>query len=298
LFLRDEAGLEAFAEKARETLVPIRLCLLFDQDGNAAPDRWLAAARRLLGERVPIVTGTNANFADLNRNRPTAGASACFSINPQCHVFDDMSLMENLEAQNDTIRTAREFGCDPVVVSPITLKARIKGSSTEARDQPPADPRQKTLFGAAWTLGSLARLAPEPGVDSLTYYETTGPLGVIGQRSSASVYPGYHVFADLAGFPEVVAMESSESSAIAGLALTKPGGGRRILLANLTPESRAISLLIRSAGASVRILDQTTLKQATTAPEAFRVLPGKQMDIIEGKLLITLEAYALARIDS
>lgn len=36
------------------------------------------------------------------------------------------------------------------------------------------DPRQRTLFGAAWTLGTLSRLLPLDRVENLAFYETTG----------------------------------------------------------------------------------------------------------------------------
>ncbi|MDB6172663.1 MAG: hypothetical protein JWL59_1974 [Chthoniobacteraceae bacterium] len=293
LFVEDEAGLEAFARKALQSPVPIMLCLVFDVDANAAPDRWLAAARSRLGKIAPVAIGTNGNFAELNRNRPSGDAPVCFSITPQCHAFDDMSLMENLEAQGDTIRTARGFGCDQVVISPITLKPRSIGSG--AIDQSLADPRQRTLFGAAWTLGSLARLTPMAGVDSLTYFETTGPFGIIEQEPEAIVYPTYHLLLDLAGFPEVIAMDSSEPLCVAGLALIKPCGARRILMANLTPDSRTI--LMEGGGAIVRILDEQTLEQATMAPDKFRALSGKHLEAVDGNLLVELAAYATACID-
>ena len=40
------------------------------------------------------------------------------------------------------------------------------------------DPRQMSLFGAAWTLGSVKYLA-ESQVASVTYYETGGWRGVL-----------------------------------------------------------------------------------------------------------------------
>ena len=40
------------------------------------------------------------------------------------------------------------------------------------------DVRQPSLFGAAWTLGSVAALAAA-GADAITYYDTQGPAGVV-----------------------------------------------------------------------------------------------------------------------
>ena len=50
------------------------------------------------------------------------------------------------------------------------------------------DVRQSSLFGAAWTAGSLKYVA-ETGASSVTYYETTGWRGVL-ERTSGLRAPG------------------------------------------------------------------------------------------------------------
>ena len=105
-------------------------------------------------------TGTNENFAELNRNRPDPDLPdfLTYSINPQVHAFDHLSLVENLAGQKDTVLTARLFpGKKPISVSPVTLKSRFH-----------IDHRQPSLFCAGWTLGSIKYLA-ESGVASITY---------------------------------------------------------------------------------------------------------------------------------
>ena len=71
------------------------------------------------------------------------------------------------------------------MVSPVTLKPRFNANATEPeavntpRELPVSvDPRQMSLFAAAWTLGSIKYLA-ESGASSVTYYETTGWRGVM-----------------------------------------------------------------------------------------------------------------------
>ncbi len=106
-------------------------------------------------------------------------------MNPQIHAFDDFSLMENLQAQPDTIATARSFA--PGVrcyVTPVTLRPRFNAVAVTDQEFPdgglpwPVDVRQPSLFGAAWTLGSVAALAAA-GADAITYYDTQGPAGVV-----------------------------------------------------------------------------------------------------------------------
>jgi hypothetical protein len=134
-----------------------------------------------------------------------------FSLNPQVHAFDDLSLTENLEGQPETIQSARQFCVTGLYVSPVTLRPRSNpGAATlplEQSDRLPfsVDPRQRTLFGAAWTVGSLARLLPASGIESLTYYEAIGWKGVMEseqgnprpdqfESSPSEIFPVYHVF--------------------------------------------------------------------------------------------------------
>ena len=75
--------------------------------------------------------------------------------------------MENLDAQAETVRSARAIAGDkPIAVSPITLRRRVNFHA--AGDPPPTPPgelpdsvdvRQAALFGAAWTAGSVKYLS-------------------------------------------------------------------------------------------------------------------------------------------
>jgi hypothetical protein len=248
--------------------------------------KWVDLARRHL-KGAPVGAGTNQYFTELNRERPDMSALdfAAYSVNPQVHAFDNMSVMENLSPQADTVRTARTFvGSDKALaVSPVTLKPRF---NPQAKVQPvpkpgelPArvDPRQKTLFAAAWTLGSLRYLAG--GVNSVTYYETHGWAGVLDKDAA---YPAYHVFASVAGWNEVAGpLANSDPSAVAAmLVLRQQRRQRRLLLANLTDAVQRVRLGLgglNAAGWRVRILDSETEGEAMKRPEAF--LAGYDWDI-------------------
>jgi hypothetical protein len=138
---------------------------------------------------IEIGYGTNASFAELNRNRPvdTAFDFVCFSMNPQVHATDTRSIIENLESQEETITTIRQFTSKPIHVSPVTFQKRNVSLT---------DPRLQTHFGAAWTLMSLRNLCR---VASITFYQTTGEMGVIGTPGSIrnNVSKIYEVMAQL-----------------------------------------------------------------------------------------------------
>jgi D-apionolactonase len=271
IFLTDagEQELEAVRDEVAAHLLPIGLWLVFHSSEKVASPRWVELARRVLGDAAPLAAGTNAYFAELNRNRPPADMSAlpCFSINPQVHAFDDRSLIETLEVQRSTVETARSFCPRPVVISPITLRPRFNPNATDAGTHAPpeSDPRQSTAFGAVWTLGTLARLATSPDVHSLTFFETSGPRGVMD--GDGRLYPMGHVFAALAGWRTVAdtVTDAPAGSAaprparpeplrVAALALQRDDGARRVLLAGLDTDPVHVVLDAGSRHAARRLL--------------------------------------------
>jgi hypothetical protein len=240
-----------------------------------------------------------------------------YSVNPQVHAFDDATLVENLEGQAWTVESARAFaGGKEIAVSPVTLKPRFNPDATGPAPEvapgelpPEVDPRQMSLLGAGWTLGSIARLAAA-GAASITYYETTGWRGVIAGEARSplpekfpappgAVFPMYHLFADLAEFAGAAAIpgESGAPLEVEGLALLRDGA-LRVLVANLTPEPRTVAIDLSAWGvleqAMIRVLDETSALQAMTAPGVFRAAPRP---LARSLLRIELKPFAVARVD-
>ena len=141
---------------------------------------------------VLIGGGTDDNFAELNRNRFDFSLVdfVTYSINPQVHAFDDLTLLENIAGQAETVLTARHIsGGKPIHISPVTLLPRyttIAGTATE-RQSAHADSRQTTVFGADWTRQSVETLT-KAGVSSITYYESHGPAGLVNGDVAYPVY--------------------------------------------------------------------------------------------------------------
>ena len=261
--------------------------------------------------------GTEIYFTDVNRTRPDLSGwdGLCFSITPQIHAFTDTDVVENLDAQGENVRSARAIaGAKPVIVSPITMRRRVNFHA--AGDPPPTPPgelpdsvdvRQSSLYGAAWTAGSLKYMS-ESGVSSVTYYETTGWRGVVERaggselpekfRSVAGeVFPLYHPLADAAEWrgAEVLACESSDVLAAVGLAVRTPDGERRVLVANLTPSEREVVVGPLHGELSLRRLNEATAAQAASDPAAFRA--SSEAASADGELELTLAPYEVVRID-
>jgi hypothetical protein len=219
--------------------------LIYHRDEKATGATAAKTVRAVLGPDAFLAVGTNAYFAELNRNRPSGGGwdAACFSANPQVHAFDDESVMQNASGQFYAVRAAHRFlGGRAVVVSPVTLRPRFNPDATGAAETPPPDPRQTEPFCSAWTVASLKALA-EAGAAAVTYYETRGAGGVL---DGADVYPVYEVFEAAGEFAgaEVLRSETSDSRKVAALALAS-GVRRRLLIANLTGEPCAVRTEMR-----------------------------------------------------
>lgn len=255
---------EALTQALQAVQPDLAWCLLLTggRDAVAIEDlqRWVPALRAWR-EDVAVGAGTDAYFAELNRQPPPLGLldRVAYSINPQVHAFDDDSLMETLPAQGETVRSARALAQDcAVAVTPITLRPRYNPNATAETDavdadglSPTVDPRQAGLFTAAWTVGSLKHLA-EAGADSVTYFELLGPRGLLMGDSAlpgfaaeaGDVFPVHHVFATVAGCADaqVLPCASSRSRAVEALVLRQASDQLLALVANLTVGPQMVRL--------------------------------------------------------
>jgi D-apionolactonase len=322
LFLTDNADQElAGLESHLPPAVPVRRVLVFHEKEQVTAQQWVERVRSRIGSRLPGVQfagGTNLYFAELNRSRPKpAGLDAVvYSINPQVHATDERSLVENLEAQRDTVVTARSF-CNelPLVVSPITLKPRFNpdAAGPEPLPQPgelpsAVDPRQMSLFAAVWTLGSFKQLA-EAGAASLTYYETTGWRGIKETDNGCPapelfcsrpgrVFPVYHLFADIGDWKtgELIDCTSTDPLRIQALAV-RASGGVHLLVANLTAQTQTCAVEpLNGDRAAVRSLDANTAPEAMAQPQEFRSR-NAWVPVGGSALTLDLPPYSLIRID-
>ena len=294
--------------------------LIFHKEEASTTEKWVVLARQYL-KGAPVGAGTNIFFTELNRGRPPVNAIdfACYPITPQCHAFDNMSLVENLEGQAHTVWSSHKFlGGKLISVTPVTLKLRFNPQGNGVPD-PVAegglperiDRRQMSLFGAAWTLGSLKYLG-ENNVASITYFETHGWAGLMESEEGSStrsllpsmpgaVFPLYHVLADVNEFRggEVIPLSSSEPLRACALALRR-GPRKRILVANLTPELQQVVLNGALVGQRprARYLDENSFAAAVRTPESFRRTIGSLLEPSMGNLRVALLPYSVVKLDS
>ncbi|MCY7303365.1 MAG: hypothetical protein LH654_10120 [Thermoleophilia bacterium] len=288
---------------------------------ETTPAGLVDVARVALAGVLPgasFIGGTEIYFTEINRTRPDHASwdGVCYSLTPQVHAFTDVDVVENLDAQAETVRSARAVASDkPITVSPITMRRRYNFHA--AGDPPPTpagalpdsvDVRQSSLFGAAWTAGSLKYIS-EAGAATVTYYESTGWRGVIERASGSplpelfasragAVFPLYHPLADVIGWSgaEVLACESSSVLSAIGFAVRTEDGAIRVLIANLTPGDQDVVLSPLAGEVQLRRLSESTATEAGVDPRGFRGRFERAAPV-DGRLAVTLWPYELVRID-
>jgi hypothetical protein len=329
VFVSDEkdGGLHRLIPLLAEIETPIARILVFHEREETTSADQLRVAREALIPvlpGIPICGGTNLYFTELNRTRPdlTVVDGVAWTINPQIHASDEASLVETLEAQGETARSARSFSDDlPLIVSGITLKPPFNADAMEphkdevlspAPGELPSnvDTRQMSLFGAAWTLGSFKYLA-ENGVSSVTYYETTGWRGVIetvkGSPPAAGfpsfpgmVFPLYHVLADAADISDNTMLTAVSSHPLRAVGLAaRSSSTLNVLVANLEPREQEVSVQGLPPGeVRTRYLDELSAQLAASDHERFRSSwSDNSADFAGGEFLLDLRAYAVARLE-
>ena len=324
LFLSNnaEAELIEFIEILEEIKPRITTWLIFHENEISTSEKWILLCRKYLKEynhNIEIGSGTNVFFADLNRSNISSEIIdfVSYSINPQVHAFDNLSLIEYLAAQGKTIESAKKlFNNKPIAVTPITFKMRFNPNASKQdeeikSDQLPSqvDERQMSLFGAGWTLGSLKYLC-ESCPQSLTYYETTGWRGVMETKHGSpvsklfnllkgKVFPLYHVFADVGEFKngKIITTISSDPLKITGLALQKKNK-TRVIIANLNFIKQKLTVKNLRSSVHIRYLDENSFDQAIQSPEDFRTQILEKKFTVNGSLKFELLPFGLVCIDS
>lgn len=288
--------------------------LLFHKDISSTPDNLAREAipiLRRVNPAVKIATGTNANFAQLNRNRPgeTGNDSVCYSIHPQEHASDILTLTENLEAQKYSIRSAQRIaGRKGIFISPVNIQRRFNANKSyfEIPHSGPEkllriDSRLMSLFGACWTAISLKYLC-ENGSESITFYETVGENGIFQGEFDTQwpeqfpavkgmIFPVFHVFRFLMGNKDMklIKSRSSRPLEIDCIALTD-GKKAKIILVNLSGSVRSLQLECCSG-----LFRMSTLCAASFSEAAldFRWTGIENEKIIKSHDTFLIEPYSL-----
>jgi len=285
-----ETCLEVVLATLKEVPADVAFWTVLSEGALVSQKEDLEIARRLLapyGGGRPIGGGTRAFFAELNRNHPPFELLdfVSYTINPQVHAFDDVSIVETLDGQRASARSAAALGSEtPVHVGAVTLRPQWNPNATAPAPPPPpgelppeVDPRQRTAFAAAWTLGSIKALA-ESAVQSVTFYEVEGWKGIMELPSGSplpakfpsgpnELFPVFQALLALAAADgqELYPSSSTEPLAVEALAL-RSGERCRVFLLNYTDRDQDV--VLQGVGRSEKIETIVADEQAaaTAAP--------------------------------
>lgn len=275
-----------------------------------------AAAVRKLFPGAHAGGGMFSFFTELNRKRPPQGSLdyVTHTTSPIVHAADDVSVMETLESHPYQIKTTRSFmGKTPYHLGPSTIPARNNPYGASSVDNPNnervclsrIDPRQRGIFGAAWSVGYVSAWA-KGGVEVVTLGATTGPAGMVYTKTEhaqpyfdglngTAVYPVYHLIADLAqaSGAKRIATEIGDESKVAALAY-RGAAGPVLWLGNLTAQPQTVRVQGFDGPAAVAVLDEGSFVKATT-DLAFLEKSGKKTKKVGP---IALRPYAVTRISA
>ncbi len=161
---------------------------IFDESTFLCSGNHVEKAMNQLKERIPdakLGGGTFAYYAELNRAEKLYNSVdyMAFSVSPQVHAFDDLSIIENLEGISYVLQDAKiKFG-KSIQLNALTLEQRMNFVATNdddktAKQEQFCDKRQNTVFAALWLLGALKRCALEKCA-AVSMFETIGKRGVL-----------------------------------------------------------------------------------------------------------------------
>ena len=275
LDVRIVAPADADLSEVVDAIRPLRVtrAAVYDAATHVSERGLVVRLRAALAETdFSVVGGARSHFTELNRNHdrlPEDLDAITFSVTPQMHATERSQLVESVAMQREVATNAiRIAGGRPVVVGPITLKARYNAVATssgpEARPDLSAgygaqlfdatDVRQESTALAAWTIASAAA-SSVPGVSSLIYFERWGPRGVV----------------DATGRPYPVLTVLEELAALSGLPLLAAASpGRAQVWAIGARRGDAVDLLIANLGTASRSVRATA---PGTVPQVVEVPP-------------------------
>jgi D-apionolactonase len=278
----------------------IAVIILIHKTDSSTPDILTDKIAPLLKKALPgikIGCGTNANFAQLNRNRPLSihNDYICYSIHPQEHASDNLTLTENLSPQADTVESAMHFSnFKEIWVSSVNIQRRFNPNAENYEtfytgDTIPlqVDSRLMSLFGACWTAGSLKYLCGS-GARGITYFETVGERGIfqgdfpscwpdVFKSCRGMIFPLFHVFSFILKSKSfnIIKSESSDSLKVDIIAFSE-GDNLKFILINYTPEIQNVNFEAISGNFKIKRLnaisfaaaasDYNWIEQAHSAP--------------------------------
>lgn len=286
------------------------------RDAGCTPPELVTRVRTWLTPKIgapPVAGGTDQFFSEITRTPPvTEGLDGItYSLNPQVHSCDDRSMMDNAQTVRYLSQTSATLGSElPVHISTVSLLGPNgpfpAGPPPEDHPASNVDPKQSTLFCAAWTVGFVTNAA-HGNVATATCFDLSGGRGLMADESAGSafaapdarpadVFPAFHIFADLAEWSDrnVIDASPAQEERVFALFQASDDGGRRLLVANANDRSRWVRLTgVDSALVTLRVLDARSARSTCSEPERFAASLEETRAVIDSELAVALAPHAV-----
>lgn len=210
------------------------------------------------GVDAPVVGGARSHFTELNREHqrlPRGLDGVVFSTTPLFHSLSGAQLIEAIPMQRLVATQGVSIAAGlPVHIGPISLRPHFNNVATTPPPMPEhddlrdgygsaltdaADPRQREPELAAWTIASAAALAV-PGVETLAYFEESGPRGVLAADGSPlPVLDAVTALGALSGAP---GLRGDSPDGLVWALGARTGDGDTVLVANLDRDTRSVEV--------------------------------------------------------
>jgi D-apionolactonase len=269
---------------------------------------YQAARKAFPGARIG--GGMFSFFTELNRKKPPLDLLdlVTFTTVAIFHAGDDRSAMKGLESLPYLAKTVQSFIHDkPYHVGPSAIGLRMNPYGEAPMPNPRnirqamngMDPRQRGLFGAAWSVGFVARFV-KGGASALTLGGGTGEFGIAYAKQdyaqpwfdeNGGIYPVYHAIKGLAklrGQP-LLDLEISTPDELQAIA-TRRDGSVELWVTNLTDQTKSVELTPKLTG-NVSILSATEFERAA---KDLSLMDSLEQPFAEEDLI--LSPYAVARL--
>ncbi len=252
--------------------------------------------------------GSDKDFAQVNANRHLSKSQLhpVYGICPQVHAFDNLTLVENLTGQCRGVECLQDWWPQSPMVASVHLH-RYPGARAlydKSQSEKEWDSRHPSLFGAAWTLGSLAKLIETNNTHSITYYETSGLRGILAPEATQSIppsfktiagapYPMYFVFKSFLSARKALKTISSHPWQTQGITLLDSSNKRTIIISNFTAENNSIKVKTGTCAGSMKSLNQNNILDLMNAPEDWDKNQGESIESKGGKIHLDLDPYSI-----
>jgi hypothetical protein len=238
--------------------------------GPTPDDLARMGRQRLPGYRIG--GGVPTYFTELNRCRPDPAHFdyLTHATSPIVHAADDLSVMQSLESLPDIVRSALYLAHGKpyrLTTSAIGAWCNPYGGQLTANPDrqrltlSDRDPRQRSLFAAAWTLGYYAAVQ-RAGVDAVALWAVNEPFMAAGE---GEYWPIFHVLRGMNRGQGQVALSVAASNPDVAVVAWADGESVHVWLANLTEREQRLELAgIRIDGYA--LLDAQTCEPASGDP--------------------------------